>query len=155
MPSPASRRAASRSATLATLALAAVTLLAACLPFGRREVLAGRGEQRFIRIEVMNRNFNDATLWAVVEGGNRERIGIVTGKQTQNFTLAWEVPRRLQIEIDVLAGERCLTEPLEVDPGDELQLQIDVEMRTRQSLQTIARDGSRDESLLYAPLCDF
>ncbi|MBI4520966.1 MAG: hypothetical protein HY701_09010 [Gemmatimonadetes bacterium] len=147
---PASRRAASRSGSL--VALAAVTLLAACLPFGRRDGLAGGGGRDYIRIEIINNNFSDATLWAVAEGRNRERLGIVTGKRTQNFTMRWEVPRQLQIEIDLLAGERCLTEAMVVNPGDELQLQIQVEMR--RAVQTIARDPSAGPNL-DAPLCDY
>lgn len=129
-PSPRQRFRATRRALPALMAAAGVLLVAggACALLGRREpALGGAGRQR-IQIEVINRNFSDATLWAISSSG-RQRLGIVTGKTNATFTLDWDFSRPLQIEIDLLAGERCVTEPLQADPGDVLELQIDVEFR--------------------------
>lgn len=128
---PASGR--SPAAQCASFTRAAVTAAllfpgGACTLFGHREpALRVAGNER-IRIEVINRNFSDATLWAISTGG-RQRLGIVTGKTDATFTLDWDFSQPLQIEIDLLAGERCVTAPLQVDPGDVLELQIDVELR--------------------------
>ena len=45
---------------------------------------AERGE---IEIKVVNLNFSDATVWALVGGGGgRQRLGTVSGKGDANFT---------------------------------------------------------------------
>ena len=81
-----------------------------------------------IRIEVTNLNYNDATLHAR-RGGERHRLGIVTGKSNATYVMSWPLSLPLQVEIDLLAGSSCVTRPLQVDPGDIVQLQIDVELR--------------------------
>lgn len=116
-----------RAATAGTL-LGLSGLSATCALPGHREPALGRAGSGQIRIEVINRNFSDATLWAISPGG-RQRLGIVTGKTDATFTLDWDFSQPLQIEIDLLAGERCVTAPLQVDPGDVLELQIEVELR--------------------------
>jgi hypothetical protein len=89
-------------------------------PFGKD--LAERGE---IEIKVVNLNFSDATVWALIGGGGgRQRLGTVTGKGEEIFTLPWTFSQLLRIEFDLLAGPRCYTENLPVDPGDLLELQI-------------------------------
>ncbi|MFO8174972.1 MAG: hypothetical protein ACQET1_00925 [Gemmatimonadota bacterium] len=80
-----------------------------------------------IRIFVTNLNFMDATLWAVTTG-TREKLGIVTGKRDAVYTLPWKGYTDLRIEIDILSGPRCVTESLPVDPGDDIELIINVEM---------------------------
>ena len=40
------------------------------------------------------------------------------------FTVPWSFSNDLRIEINMVAGPTCTTEPLVVDPGDELRLQI-------------------------------
>jgi hypothetical protein len=76
-----------------------------------------------VRLIVQNLNFSDARLYQIRRTGRRS-LGIVGGKQTQEFTLEWTIPESLQIEISLLAGPRCLTREMEVDPGDVLELQI-------------------------------
>ena len=78
-----------------------------------------------IRIEVENFNFADATVWALVQGGRRIRLGTVTGKSDSVFTLPWRFSVPLRMEIDQVAGERCVTEEIPVDPGDILLLRIE------------------------------
>ena len=80
-----------------------------------------------VRIYVTNLNFSDATLWAVTQG-SRRRLGILTGKTEEVFTLPWETSLDLQIEIDLLAGPRCTTRAMPVDPGDDIELIIDQDL---------------------------
>lgn len=82
-----------------------------------------------IRIEIQNLNFADATVWALVQSGRRIRLGTVRGKSDSVFTLPWDFSLPLRMEIDLVAGGRCLTEELQVDPGDSLLLQIDPVLR--------------------------
>lgn len=91
-------------------------------PFGA----ASEGPQT-VGIHVTNLNFQEARLWAVSTSG-RQRIGTVGGKADAVYRIPWNFSQPLQIEIDLLAGPSCTTEPLQVDPGDELQLQIEVDL---------------------------
>lgn len=77
-----------------------------------------------IRLIVQNRNFADARLY-VLRRGARSALGTVGGKQDAEFTLDWLLPEPMQVEIDMLAGPRCVTQEMQVDPGDILELQID------------------------------
>jgi hypothetical protein len=90
---------------------------------------AGRGEPA--RIEVINNNFNDATVWAVFRV-ERVRLGTVTGKTTSRFQLS---PERLfepvYMEIDLVGGLHCVTDTLMLDEGDVLQLEIAVDASSR------------------------
>jgi len=88
-------------------------------PFG--EDLSEREE---IEIKVVNLNFSDASVWALIGGSRRQRLGTVTGKSEEFFTLSWTFSEPLRIEFDLVAGPRCTTESLVVDPGDLLELQI-------------------------------
>ena len=92
-------------------------------PFG-----VGPEGERTISIEVRNLNFSDATLHAL-RGAERVRLGTVTGKTDRTFRIEWTISVPLQIEIDLLAGERCTTRALNVDPGDAITLQIESDLR--------------------------
>ncbi len=112
-----------------TLALWAVALtVSACASAGQRVArdpfLGSSGTPAAIQIHVDNRNFSDARLYAITDGGQKRLIGTVNGKQEAAYTLPWTFPRRLRIEIDLLAGRTCSTAALDVDPGDVLELQI-------------------------------
>jgi len=76
-----------------------------------------------VRLHVQNLNFNDARLFAIGLG-KRTRLGIVGGKQDAVFSIPWDHSEPIQIEIDILAGPKCTTGVLSVDPGDTLELQI-------------------------------
>jgi hypothetical protein len=76
-----------------------------------------------VRLVVQNRNFQDARLYTY-RRGTRAFLGIVAGKQDKQFVLDWDFPDPMYIEIDMLAGPRCYTEEMQVDPGDVLELQI-------------------------------
>ena len=81
-------------------------------------------DQELVHIQVLNRNFADATLHSVVTG-SRRRLGRVTGHGSATFRLDWPHSRPLRIEINLLAGQSCITRQLNVDPGDVVQLQIE------------------------------
>jgi len=76
-----------------------------------------------VRIEVQNLNFQDARLYTY-RRGSRALLGVVPGKGDQSFVIDWNAPEPMYVEIDMLAGPRCYTEELQVDPGDVLELQI-------------------------------
>jgi len=108
--------------------LAGALAFAACStgPGPSRASFQGSSPEDSIRIFVTNLNFMDATIWAVTSG-TRERLGIVTGKREAVYAIPWEGYMDLQMEIDILSGPRCFTESLPVDPGDDIELIINVE----------------------------
>ena len=107
----------------------AVLLLTSCSTVpGQGSPFSGGGVREEIRIEVRNLNFSDATLWAI-GGGMRRRLGVVPGKDDAAFTVPWRFSQVLAIEIDLLAGVRCTTQEMIANPGDTIELQIDVELR--------------------------
>ncbi len=81
-----------------------------------------------IRIEVDNRNFNDATVFAIIPGGQR-RLGIVTGKTAGSFDLQWTRDQDIRLRIQLLAGDSFSTNALYVRQGEILQLTIDPILR--------------------------
>ena len=88
-----------------------------------------QADEQVVRIDVLNRNFADATLRAIVGGASR-RLGRVTGHSSGSFTLDWPYSRPLAIEIDLLAGVSCTTREINVDPGDVIELQIEPNFAT-------------------------
>ena len=80
-----------------------------------------------IRVHVTNLNFMDATLWAVTTG-SRTKLGILTGKRQEVYTIPWDFSTDLRIEIDLLASGKCTTEALPVSPGEDIELIINLEM---------------------------
>jgi hypothetical protein len=78
-----------------------------------------------VRLNVQNRNFNDATLYVIddVSASGGRRLGIVGGNSSARFVLEWNFASDLSIRIDTLGGS-CITPPLTVGPGEELNLEI-------------------------------
>ncbi len=104
--------------------LAVVVAVAGCAgtselpnPFER-----GGGASRSIRIDVVNNNFNEATVRAVAR--TERRLGVVQGNGRETFTLPWVSVDDLRIRIDVLAGDRFTTNRVSVGPGDQVHLTI-------------------------------
>jgi hypothetical protein len=79
--------------------------------------------EKEVKIFVTNLAFMDATIYGITHGG-RWRLGQVTGKKETVFTLPMTLPSELYLEIDILAGPKCYTERMMVDPGDHLDLII-------------------------------
>lgn len=109
------------------IVLAAVLAAAACAtgtPTAGNPYSQDAADRQEVRIEVQNRNFADATVWALVRDGRRQRLGVVTGKSDSVFTIPWSFSEPLRLQFDLVAGPRCTTENLPVDPGDSIELQI-------------------------------
>jgi hypothetical protein len=113
------------STILAVFLLLGTLLLGACAS-GRssNDPFRGGGGPASLKVHVTNLNFNDARLHAFVFG-TRKMLGTVSGKRETTFTIPWERPSDLRIEIDLLAGDRCTTRPISVNPGDQVELVID------------------------------
>lgn len=106
---------------------ASATLFTGCAAGGgESNPFSADQTQREIKIIIKNQAFMDATVYAVSTGGMR-RLGQVTGKRETVFTMSWPGPSDLYLEIDILAGPRCRTERMLVDPGDEVELIIETD----------------------------
>lgn len=104
--------------------LAATLLLTAgCAVGSAGDPFAGEAGEGSIQIEVLNLNFADATLYAL-RMGQRIRMGTVTGKQSETFTVRWPNSVPLRVEIRLLGGERCVTREMVADPGDEIYMEV-------------------------------
>jgi hypothetical protein len=110
-----------------TLVLAA--LAAGCAASGGRgsgNPFGDDGPPRQIRLIVTNHDFNDATLDAFRDA-ERIRLGVVTGKTEETFTLPWPTTQTLQLRISLLSAGDCLTDAITVDPGEVIELQIQLQ----------------------------
>ncbi len=85
--------------------------------------LRAEPEATEVRVHVLNRNFSDARLYAIGLS-KRIRLGVVQGKGEAVFSIPWDFSEPLRIEIDLLAGPKCVTRAIEADPGDTFDLQI-------------------------------
>lgn len=112
------------SAQIAVLGIVLVGAGSGCT--ASRSPFVAQSDAR-INIEVINRGFQDATLYALSFKG-RLRLGTVTGTRTANYMLPWETSDILRIEIDLLAGGKCTTRPIMTDPGDIILLEINSRM---------------------------
>jgi len=110
---------------------ALLVAVAACASRGKptsgNPFAQGQAERNEIQIHVVNLNFNDATVWALVKDVRRDRLGTVTGKSDATFTMAWTFPDAMRLEFDLIGGVRCITDAISVDPGDVLEMQISVD----------------------------
>ncbi|MGD8322151.1 MAG: hypothetical protein PVJ02_17000 [Gemmatimonadota bacterium] len=112
-------------------AVAVLTVLGGCATSGSGSrtgnPFGDRSERNEVQIKIRNFNFSDATVWVLTRGAQRKRLGVVTGKSDADFTVPWDFSQPMTMEFDLVAGPRCTTRPLEVDPGDVLELQIAVD----------------------------
>ena len=104
--------------------VAFATLLAGCAS-GRsgREPFSEATRETEVKLFVTNLAFNQVTLYGITNG-NRRHLGRLTGKKETVFTLPMDIASELYLEIDFLAGPKCFTERMIVDPGDHLDLVI-------------------------------
>jgi hypothetical protein len=113
-----------------SIATAIATIALCALVGGCAHGAAGdpfEGTRRPIRIDVRNLNFSDASVFAVFRS-ERIRLGTVTGKSESSFQLPWKGTEPLHMEIDLVAGERCITDELTVDEGDVFYLEISLQI---------------------------
>lgn len=108
------------------IALALVAALApACALFPGRSSEPDPDEEpvpREITLQVDNQNFHDATLYAI-RGGERRRIGNVSGLKTGQFSFVW-TDLDLRVEIHLLSVGSYFTSPIMIEPGDEVKLTV-------------------------------
>ena len=81
------------------------------------------GATNSITINVVNRNFNQATLVAMTPV--RRRIGIVGGNISRSFDFAWSSGDQLRIHIDLLAGGSTTTNTIAIEPGETAYLVVE------------------------------
>ena len=106
-------------------ALAALALIATGCASGGREISYG-GERNAPEDAVLtaeNQNFSDATLYAVWDAGNRQRLGMVTGLTSQTFELDIK-GSELRLQVDFIAGGNFTSDRIMVNPGDHVHVTI-------------------------------
>jgi hypothetical protein len=86
-------------------------------------VAGGTATEDPIRVEVQNLNFNDVTIWAL-RGGQRIRLGRVTGKTDETFRINWNASFPISFEIDVTGGRSCRTVQVPVERDARVWLAI-------------------------------
>jgi hypothetical protein len=105
-----------RSRLLVITVLLAVT---ACTTRSRR---AQQSAYQPITVQVENQNFNDVTVYLLWRS-DRRRLGSVGGHSRATFTSQWYAPD-LVVELDVLAGSRVRSDRVQVNPGEQLYIEI-------------------------------
>jgi len=110
----------------AVVVLAAASLLGGCALV--HHYFGGGGDEGpapkpVITLRVENQNYYDATVYAVSEAGDRQRIGQVTGLSHGTFSFRW-LHNELRVLIQLLADGSTVSEPVLVNPGDSLNLVI-------------------------------
>ena len=78
---------------------------------------------REITVQVVNSNFNQATISARGPGSNR-RLGRVSGNDEGRFTLPWAGADGLYFEVELLGGGGCTTRRVQVAGGQTIRLVI-------------------------------
>lgn len=123
-----------RSRSVVRLSAMALLLLApaACVRgYGQRKnpfAAPGSGPgEGSIDVRVENHNFGDATIHAL-RGGERIRLGEVTGKTDKSFNVRWNFSLPLEFEINIIGGEGCYVRAMNVDPGDDVWVRIPVQV---------------------------
>jgi hypothetical protein len=110
---------------VSTVLVLALGLAACAKPQAKNPFAApgtGRGEGS-IQVRIENQNFGDATIHAI-RGGERIRLGQVTGKSEKSFTMRWNFSLPLEFEVNIIGGQGCGVRPMSVDPGDHVWVRI-------------------------------
>ncbi len=110
-----------RRALLSAMGLVLFGCASADPPNPFRDEVSAR--DRTIEVFVENQDFNDATLHVIADG-TRSRLGTVSGKQEERFTVPWAFVRDLSIQISLLASNEFTTPRLSVNPGEQVKLVI-------------------------------
>jgi hypothetical protein len=114
----------------ASLAMAAALLLLAapaCRTKGAEAGAKPTAERARTTVRVENRSFLDHNVF-VLRGGQRIRLGTVTGNSSQTFTIPSNLIfgiSSLQFLVDPIGGSRQpISNEIRVSEGDEVQLVI-------------------------------
>jgi hypothetical protein len=112
-------------------ALVGTLLLAGCAGVlnGNDGSVWDRGDIRDdeFSLRINNQSFNEARIY-LHWNGDRRRLGSVGGNQSRSFDLDWSA-RTLRIEVDFLAGGGFISDPVTVNPGDDLEFRIPAHAR--------------------------
>ena len=103
-------------------------LLAACRSARESDDGAPSPTRGPATLQVENRRFSDMTVY-VLEGAQRQRLGVARGLATTSFTIPDRLVRGGQAPLrffcDPIGGEGLpVSEEILVEPGDEVQLII-------------------------------
>jgi hypothetical protein len=93
-------------------------------PFDGPGAPGGSTAEDPIHIEVQNLSFNDITVWALRSSGQRERVGRVTGKTDERFTIGWNVALPISFFVEQTAGRSCRTGQVGVEPNARVWLSV-------------------------------
>lgn len=88
-----------------------------------------RGNDGQVQVLIENQNFGDATVHAL-RGGERIRLGDVTGKSERRFTVRWNFTLPMEFEVRIRGGDGCRIRAMSVDPGDAVWVRIPSEIRS-------------------------
>lgn len=106
------------------LLMASTAAVAGCASGGgKSDPFSQERSAKEIKVSITNLAFMDATVYGVTNGA-RHRLGRVTGKMESVFTMPMAFPSDFYLEIDLMAGPRCRTEQISVNPGEHLELII-------------------------------
>ena len=96
--------------------------LAACATASdpTQRTAAGASE---IAVEVRNQTQNAVTIYAW-SGSFRDRLGMVEADQSETFTFKWTLGGPAQFLMDFLAQGCVISDPIDVNDGDELILTV-------------------------------
>lgn len=75
-----------------------------------------------VSVTVENRNWQDVVIFAI-RGGNRVRLGMVTGMSTVGFVIESEMTRSLQFQLvadPIGALEVYSSDRVRIEPGDQI-----------------------------------
>jgi len=89
-----------------------------------------------IVVEVRNNHFNDGTVIAVRDG-ERLRLGIVTGKTDQSFSIPWGPNMNLRLEVAFIGDGACATGDLQMEPGQRYLLELQPDIRVNPECRPI------------------
>jgi len=110
----------------ASLAALGGLLLAGCASAApsNNPFTGGGSTATSVRLDVENRNFYDATIYATMSGGSERRVGDVGGNGRRSFEMPLSAPADVRFRIELLADGWCTLYPIGLNPGDALGLQI-------------------------------
>lgn len=110
-----------RRAASLLLGLVVVTSIAACS--SRAENVMQQGEDQTVRVTVQNNDFRDAAIYAEWNSVGRRRVGMVTGKTSETFTMQWQ-SEVVRFDVDFVPGSGFTSDAIDVYEGDHLDFVI-------------------------------
>lgn len=108
------------------LQIALLSTLSGCALLGARHGKNAPQRPEPISLEVDNQNFYDAVIYSLI-GGQRARLGTVTGETKAHFKLPW-TPQDVAMAIHLIGAGTTVTRSVTVYPGDKLLLILQPDM---------------------------